>query len=152
MGPPRGKGKGRGRGRGGAAARGGGGRDRSTYDGFGTSDVPDSAIDQHLDSDEEEGALAPTRRYPDRAADLTLRLAEGADDIVKGVRVPIAMWVREGQLHETAYSADSGCAQDFDHCDPKKCSGKKLSRLGLMKELRVGQRFQGVVMRYAPRL
>lgn len=37
--------------------------------------------------------------------------------------------------------------QDFDHCDPKKCSGKKLSRLGLMKELRIGQRFQGVVMR-----
>ena len=61
MGPPRGKGKGRGRGRGGAAARGGGGRDRSTYDGFGTSDVPDSAIDQHLDSDEDDGALGPAR-------------------------------------------------------------------------------------------
>ncbi len=37
--------------------------------------------------------------------------------------------------------------QDFDHCDPRKCSGKKLSRMGLMTELRVGQRFQGVVMR-----
>ena len=37
--------------------------------------------------------------------------------------------------------------QDFDHCDPRKCSGKKLSRMGLMTELKVGQRFQGVVMR-----
>lgn len=35
---------------------------------------------------------------------------------------------------------------DFDHCDPRKCSGKKLSRLGMMTELRVGQRFQGIVM------
>lgn len=35
---------------------------------------------------------------------------------------------------------------DFDHCDPKRCSGKKLERLGLIKSLRVGQKFQGVVV------
>lgn len=35
---------------------------------------------------------------------------------------------------------------DFDHCDPKRCSGKKLERLGLIKSLRVGQKFQGVVI------
>ncbi|CEP24106.1 TSR3 [Cyberlindnera jadinii] len=35
---------------------------------------------------------------------------------------------------------------DFDHCDPKRCSGKKLERLGLIKNMRVGQKFQGIVV------
>jgi pre-rRNA-processing protein TSR3 len=35
---------------------------------------------------------------------------------------------------------------DFDHCDPKRCSGKKLERLGLIKNMRVGQKFQGVIV------
>ncbi|KZP33868.1 DUF367-domain-containing protein [Athelia psychrophila] len=35
---------------------------------------------------------------------------------------------------------------DFDHCDPRRCSGKKLSRLGLIKELKVGSRFRGIVV------
>lgn len=35
---------------------------------------------------------------------------------------------------------------DFDHCDPKRCSGKKLERLGMIKNLRIGQKYTGVIV------
>ncbi|PVH92658.1 DUF367-domain-containing protein [Periconia macrospinosa] len=35
---------------------------------------------------------------------------------------------------------------DLGHCDAKRCSGKRLMRLGLLRELHVGQKFAGVVV------
>lgn len=35
---------------------------------------------------------------------------------------------------------------DLGHCDAKRCSGKRLMRLGLMRELHVGQKHAGVVI------
>ncbi|RKP38697.1 hypothetical protein BJ085DRAFT_18188, partial [Dimargaris cristalligena] len=35
---------------------------------------------------------------------------------------------------------------DFDHCDPKRCSGRRLARLGIVKELKVTQPFRGIVL------
>ncbi|RMJ26645.1 hypothetical protein PHISP_02457 [Aspergillus sp. HF37] len=35
---------------------------------------------------------------------------------------------------------------DLGHCDPKRCSGKRLMQFGLMRELAIGQRFAGVIV------
>lgn len=35
---------------------------------------------------------------------------------------------------------------DLGHCDAKRCSGKKLMRLGLLRELHIGQKHAGVVV------
>lgn len=52
-----------------------------------------------------------------------------------------------GQIRNTEAKFPCKLAMwDFDHCDPKRCSGKKLERLGYIKNLRVGQKFQGVVV------
>ncbi|KAK6349897.1 ribosome biogenesis protein tsr3 [Orbilia brochopaga] len=39
------------------------------------------------------------------------------------------------------------CAMwDFGHCDPKRCSGKKLEKAGMIRNLRIGQKFAGIVV------
>lgn len=39
-------------------------------------------------------------------------------------------------------------AWDLGHCDPDRCSGKKLMRQGLMRDIPIGKKFNGVVITY----
>ncbi|KAG5925702.1 hypothetical protein E4U42_004035 [Claviceps africana] len=46
----------------------------------------------------------------------------------------------------SARPAFKAACWDLGHCDPKRCSGKKLMRLGLMRDLHMGQRHNGVII------
>lgn len=35
---------------------------------------------------------------------------------------------------------------DLGHCNKKKCTGSRLSRLGLLEELRLGTSFPGIIL------
>lgn len=54
---------------------------------------------------------------------------EGAEEEPEHLKIPIplAMW-------------------DLQHCDPKKCTGRKLARKRLLRTLKLSQRFDGVIL------
>ncbi|KAG5460885.1 MAG: hypothetical protein BJ554DRAFT_7016, partial [Olpidium bornovanus] len=45
-----------------------------------------------------------------------------------------------------AARSNVGECMDFKHCDPKRCSGNKLARLGVIQLLKINQRFRGIVL------
>ncbi|KAJ5908926.1 hypothetical protein N7495_001608 [Penicillium taxi] len=52
----------------------------------------------------------------------------------------------DGDAGTSSRPAYRAACWDMGHCDPKRCSGKRLMKLGLMRELHVGQRFPGVII------
>ena len=48
--------------------------------------------------------------------------------------------------HPASRPSFKAACWDLGHCDPKRCSGKKLMKMGLMRELHVGQKHAGVII------
>jgi pre-rRNA-processing protein TSR3 len=52
----------------------------------------------------------------------------------------------EASSNPTSRPVFKAACWDLGHCDPKRCSGKRLMRLGMMRELHLGQRHNGVII------
>lgn len=70
------------------------------------------------------------RDYAERLNDLSIQSSEESD----------------GSESEGTEASFTVSMWDLNHCDPKKCSGRKLLRHNLIKNLKLGQRFQGLVL------
>ncbi|ETN60789.1 hypothetical protein AND_007615 [Anopheles darlingi] len=84
----------------------------------------DDSSDSEQENDEEDQSGAETSSENESSVEPKQK---NKFDVGKPAKFPVSMW-------------------DLKHCDPKKCSGRKLARHGLIKNLRLGQKFPGLVL------
>ncbi|CAN0476242.1 unnamed protein product, partial [Ectocarpus sp. 8 AP-2014] len=117
--PLKGKGGGkRGKGRGGGGGGGGGGRGRGGRPK--SSQGRGHGHRHHAQGDS-------WRRNGGAAREMIDRERDESGELAQSITVNLRMW-------------------DFEQCDVKKCTGRKLCRLGLVREMELGAPFSGLVL------